>query len=63
MDKLKAFLRDSTNEMRYKVTWPKYRDLQNSSVLVLVTSLILALFIGVVDYSLENLMEWFYSAF
>lgn len=63
MDKVSTFLRESLNEMRYKVTWPKYRDLQNSSVLVLVASLILALFIGVVDYSLENLMEWFYSAF
>jgi preprotein translocase subunit SecE len=63
MDKVSTFLRESVNEMRYKVTWPKYRDLQNSSVLVLVASVILALFIGIVDYSLENLMEWFYSAF
>ena len=63
MDKVSTFLRESTNELRHKVTWPKYKDLQNSSVLVLVTSVILALFIGVVDYSLENLMEWFYSAF
>ena len=63
MNKVSIFLRESMNEMRYKVTWPKYRDLQNSSVLVLVASVILALFIGIVDYSLENLMEWFYSAF
>ena len=63
MNKVSIFLRESMNEMRYKVTWPKYRDLQNSSVLVLVASEILALFIGIVDYSLENLMEWFYSAF
>ena len=63
MDKVVQFLRESANELRYKVTWPKYRDLQNSSVLVLVASMILALFIGLVDYSFENLMEWFYSAF
>jgi len=63
MEKVGIFLRESVNEMRYKVTWPKYRDLQNSSVLVLVASMILALFIGLVDYSFENLMEWFYSAF
>ena len=63
MNKVSTFLRESVNEMRYKVSWPKYRDLQNSSVLVLIASLILALFIGVVDYSLENLMEWFYTAF
>ncbi|MCH7512628.1 MAG: preprotein translocase subunit SecE [Bacteroidetes bacterium] len=63
MDKVQAFIRESTNEMRYKVSWPKYKDLQNSSVLVLVASLILSLFIGVVDFSFENLMEWFYTAF
>ena len=63
MEKVGIFLRESVNEMRYKVTWPKYKDLQNSSVLVLVASMILALFIGLIDYSFENLMEWFYSAF
>lgn len=63
MNKVSIFLRESSNELRHKVSWPKYKDLQNSSVLVLVASMILALFIGVVDYSLENLMEWFYSAF
>jgi preprotein translocase subunit SecE len=63
MNKVTIFLRESANELRHKVTWPKYKDLQNSSVLVLVASMILALFIGIVDYSLENLMEWFYSAF
>jgi len=49
--------------MRYKVNWPKYKDLQSASTLVLVASLILALFIGVVDFSFENLMEWYYAAF
>ena len=63
MDKIVAFIKESTEELRFKVSWPKYRDLQNSSVLVLVASLILALFIGVIDFSFENLMEWFYTAF
>ena len=63
MNKIRAFIRESSDELRYKVSWPKYRDLQNSSVLVLVASVILALFIGVVDYAFENLMEWYYSAF
>jgi preprotein translocase subunit SecE len=63
MNKITAFIRESTDELRFKVSWPKYKDLQNSSVLVLVASLILALFIGVIDFSFENLMEWFYAAF
>ena len=49
--------------MRDKVSWPKYKDLQNSSVLVLVASVIFAVFIGIIDFAFDNAMSWFYSAF
>jgi preprotein translocase subunit SecE len=49
--------------MKNKVTWPKFSFLQNSAVLVLVASLIFALFIGVVDLGFENMMTWFYDLF
>ena len=63
MTKLKAFFLESYDEMRLKVSWPKYSDLQSSSVLVLVASLIFALLIGVIDLAFENAMKWFYNAF
>tara|TARA_B100001167_G_C16756437_1_gene298982 strand:+ start:171 stop:320 length:150 start_codon:yes stop_codon:yes gene_type:complete len=46
-----------------KVTWPSYNSLQNSSVLVLVASLIFAIFIGVIDLGFENTMSLFYETF
>ena len=49
--------------MRDKVSWPKYKDLQNSSVLVLVASMIFAMMIGVFDLAFDNAMTWFYAAF
>ena len=49
--------------MRDKVSWPKYKDLQNSSVLVLVASMIFAIMIGVFDLAFDNAMTWFYGAF
>jgi preprotein translocase subunit SecE len=49
--------------MRYKVTWPKYTELQSSSILVLVASLIFALIIGVMDLAFDNVMSWFYQEF
>ncbi len=61
MQKLKEFLLDSFDEMKNKVSWPKYNDLQNSSILVLVASLIFAVVIGAIDYAFRNAMEWFYS--
>ena len=63
MKKLIAFMKESVVEMRDKVSWPKYKDLQNSSVLVLVASMIFAMMIGVFDLAFDNAMTWFYSAF
>jgi len=63
MQKLKAFVIESYDEMKNKVSWPKFRDLQNSSVLVLVASLIFALVIGVIDWVFDNSVDWFYTQF
>ena len=54
---------ESYDEMKNKVSWPKLRDLQNSSVLVLVASLIFALMIGSFDWVFDNSAEWFYTQF
>lgn len=61
MSKLKTFVASSVDEMRHKVSWPKWSDLQSSSVLVLVASLIFALLIGIIDLGFDNIMDWFYN--
>lgn len=63
MQKLKTFILDSYDEMRNKVSWPKYSQLQNSAVLVLIASLIFALIIGAMDYVFQNGMDLFYTEF
>lgn len=63
MDKVISFFREAYAELLHKVTWPKYADLQNSSVLVLVASMIFALMIGLFDLGFENAMKWFYKEF
>lgn len=63
MAKIKTFISESIEEMKHKVTWPKYSELQNSSILVLVASLIFALMIGAFDLVFESALEWFYSQF
>ncbi|MDN3668372.1 preprotein translocase subunit SecE [Echinicola jeungdonensis] len=60
---VKNFVVESIDEMKNKVTWPKYSSLQSSAVLVLVASLIFAIVIGVIDLSFENVMSWFYDLF
>ena len=63
MAKIVAFVKESYSELMTKVHWPKYSELQSSSILVLVASLIFALFIGVIDYGFDNVLTWFYEEF
>ncbi|MFL5728652.1 MAG: preprotein translocase subunit SecE [Cytophagaceae bacterium] len=54
MGKIVAFVKDSIDELVTKVSWPSYAELQSSSVLVLVASVIFALLIGLIDYLFKN---------
>jgi preprotein translocase subunit SecE len=61
MNKLVTFVKEAYQELVNKVSWPKYNELTNSSMLVLVASLIFALVIGLIDFAFENIMDWFYN--
>ena len=56
-------IKESYNELVYKVTWPTPKELASSSVLVLVASLILALIVWLMDFCFENLMTFIYGLF
>ena len=49
MGKVKFYIQETYNELLYKVTWPSWDELQNSSVVVLIASLIIALIILALD--------------
>lgn len=59
--KLIQDIKESYNELVYKVSWPTQKQLINSSVLVLIASIVLAAFIWAVDKIFELLMELVYS--
>jgi preprotein translocase subunit SecE len=61
MNRLRSIFQGSITEVREHVTWPSFADLQNSTVLVLVASLIFALVIGAMDFSFRTLMEAIYG--
>ena len=44
------YIEESYNELMHKVTWPTWDQLQSSSIVVLVASVIFALSIFVMDY-------------
>jgi len=61
MKKIKEYLKDAYTELMHKVTWPTWNDLQNSAVLVMITSLIFALIIAGVDFVFSRTMQFIYS--
>ncbi len=58
---IKGYFQDSFTELLHKVTWPTWNELQNSAVLVMVASLILALIVAAMDLAFSNIMEFVYS--
>ncbi|MBD5283522.1 MAG: preprotein translocase subunit SecE [Bacteroides sp.] len=59
--KLFKDIKESYDELVYKVSWPTQKQLINSSVLVLIASIIIAVFIWAVDKVFNLLMETIYS--
>ncbi len=63
MKKIKNYLTLVFDEMINKVTWPKWSELQNSTIVVMVASLIIALLIYLMDTAFSGLMRGVYSIF
>jgi len=63
MNKIINYIREAIVELSTKVTWPKYAELQSSTVLVLVASIIFALVIFGMDKALEFGFSWYYNNF
>ncbi len=55
------YIKACFDELRYKVTWPTGKELSNSAVIVLVASIILSLFIFLVDRAFEFIMSGIYK--
>ncbi len=61
MKKIIEYIKESYNELVYKVSWPTRAELSNSAVVVMIASLIIAAFIFVVDMGFEGVMRFFYE--
>lgn len=63
MSSITTLIKESWVEVTENVTWPKFTELQSSSILVLVASLIFALLVGIVDLAFKTGLDLFYSSF
>jgi preprotein translocase subunit SecE len=61
MERVKNYILESIDEVKNKVSWSKFNELQSSAILVLVASLIFALVIGLIDFGFQNSLAFFYK--
>jgi preprotein translocase subunit SecE len=61
--KLKIYLQEAYEELVYKVTWPTWKELQSSALVVMVASFIISLVIFVMDLGFRNIMSFIYGLF
>jgi len=63
MQKIGNYFAESWEEIKNKVSWSSYSELQSSAILVLVASTIFALVIGAIDWVFKTGLQWFYREF
>ncbi len=63
MNRVISFISDSFQEVQTKVSWPKYSELQDSTILVLVSTVIFALLVFGVDFGFKSAIDLFYDSF
>lgn len=61
--KIKEYLQEAYNELIHKVTWPTWKELQSSALVVMVASFIISLVIFIMDLSFRNIMSFIYKLF
>jgi preprotein translocase subunit SecE len=62
MANVAEYIKESYIELTEKVTWPTWRELQNSAVLVLIAAMIIAMVIFGMDQIIGYLLNQFYTS-
>jgi preprotein translocase subunit SecE len=63
MNKIQTYFKDSYNELMEKVTWPNWQQLQQSTMIVLVATLVITAIVWVLDLGSSSVLKFVYSLF
>ena len=61
MRKFINYLKESYVELTKKVAWPSWDKLQNSAIVVMVASVILAVLVLAIDFCIKNAVSFIYT--
>ena len=63
MNKITNFVAESYKELTEKVTWPKWEQLQQSTMIVLGATLFITAIVALMDFIANGSMKFIYSLF
>lgn len=63
MNKISTYFRESYRELLEKVSWPTWNELQQSTVIVLVATLLITLIVWIMDLISSSILHLVYSFF
>jgi preprotein translocase subunit SecE len=63
MNKISLYFKESYRELVEKVTWPTWAELQQSTVIVLIATIIITAMVWVMDFGSSQLLKLIYSLF
>ena len=58
-----TYIKESYDELMNKVSWPSWSELQSSSIVVAIATVIIALIIYIMYSAFSNLLKLFYGLF
>lgn len=63
LKQMKKYILESIDELTNKVSWPSWAELQSSTILVAISSVIIALIISLMDMGFDTILTEFYNIF
>jgi preprotein translocase subunit SecE len=63
MNKVATYFRESYRELLEKVTWPNWTQLQQSTIIVLVATLLITVIVWIMDLVASGVLKFIYSFF
>jgi preprotein translocase subunit SecE len=63
MRKIREYIQESWDELVHKVSWPTWSELQESTIVVMVASVIIAIVVFLMDGTFQLVMKSFYKMF
>ncbi|MEI9808604.1 MAG: preprotein translocase subunit SecE [Bacteroidota bacterium] len=61
MNKISIYFKESYKELTEKVTWPNWAQLQQSTMIVLVATLVITALVSLMDFAAGGALKFIYN--